>query len=159
MVPGKKANKKSQNYSAPFVLAKNGRFRMKESTDHQADASIQMLNCNELQMLVLYVFILFGFSRWRVSPKIGTRETSGAKQEASNILKPSLNYLLFRPKHHNFPSSHCLSLGLYISAPKGAQSANQATWQTPKCGCAREPCLVRRPIIPSDSHRPDTVTH
>ena len=66
-----------------------------------------------MQMLVLYVFISCEFSRWRVSPKIATRETSGAKQEASNILKPSLNYLLFRPKHHNFPSSHCLFLGLY----------------------------------------------
>ena len=61
MAPGKKANKKSKtwakkktkNYSAPFVLAKNGRFRMKESTDHQTDTSIQMLNCNELQMFSL----------------------------------------------------------------------------------------------------------
>ena len=45
--------KKTKNYSAPFVLAKNGRFRMKESTDHQTDTSIQMLNCNELQMFSL----------------------------------------------------------------------------------------------------------
>ena len=87
-----------------------------------------------MQMLVLYVFISCEFSRWRVSPKIATRETSGAKQEASNILKPSLNYLLFRPKHHNFPSSHCLFFGsIYISSKRRSVSqsgdmANAKVW-------------------------------